>query len=130
MCSIEGSLKSTGKLIELYRRYVNDTLVRMPDLAAATIFLDTMNHVQSTVSFTMEIEKNGRLPFLGVHLRNRTSCVETKVYVKPANIGLLLHYHSHVDNHCKHALLIKILDCVHRQSSSRAHFSQECECLS
>ena len=71
ICSIEGSLKSQGKLPELYRRYVDDTLVRMPDLAAATQFLDTLNHAHSAVSFTIEVEKNGMLPFLGVQLLNR-----------------------------------------------------------
>ena len=39
------------------------------------------------------------LPFLGVQLLNRAPCVETKVYVKPTNTGLLLHYHGHVDSH-------------------------------
>ena len=129
MCSIEGSLKSQGKLPEFYRRYVDDTLVRMPDLAAATEFLDTLNHAHSAASFTMEVEKNGMLPFLGVQLLNRAPCVETKVYVKPTNTGLLLHYHSHVDSRYKHGLLVTMLDRAHRLSSSWAHFSEECERL-
>ena len=125
----EGSQKSQGKLPEFYRRYVDDTLVRMPDLAAATQFLDTLNHAHSAVSFTMEVEKNGMLPFLGVQLLNRAPCVETKVYVKPTNTGLLLHYHSHVDSRYKHGLLVTMLDRAHRLSSSWAHFSEECERL-
>ena len=52
MCSIEESLKSQGKLPEFYRRYVDDSLVRTPDLVAATVFLDTLNHAHSVlVSF-------------------------------------------------------------------------------
>ena len=47
MCSIEESLESHGKFPEFYRRYVDDTLVRMPDLTAATVFLDTLNHAHS-----------------------------------------------------------------------------------
>ena len=47
----------------------------------------------SAVSFTMEVEENGMLPFLGVQLLNCAPCVETKVYVKLTNTGLLLHYH-------------------------------------
>ncbi|XP_068723610.1 uncharacterized protein [Montipora capricornis] len=129
MCSIEMSLKSQGKLPEFYRRYVDDTLVRMPDLAAATQFLDTLNHAHSAVCFTMEVEKNGMLPFLGVQLLNRAPCVETKVYVKPTNTGLLLHYHSHVDSRYKHGLLVTMLDRAHRLSSCWAHFSEECERL-
>ena len=77
----------------------------------------------------MEVEKNGMLPFLGVQLLNRAPCVETKVYVKPTNTGLLLHYHSHVDSRYKHGLLVTMLDRAHRLSSSWAHFSEECERL-
>jgi len=42
MCSIEESLGSQGKLPEIYRRLVEATLIKMPDLAAATVFLDTL----------------------------------------------------------------------------------------
>ena len=112
-----------------YRRYVDDTLVKMPDLAAATVFLDTLNHPHSTVSFTMEVEENGMLPFLRAQLLNRALCVETKVYIKLTNTGLLLHCHSHVDSCYKHGLLVTMLDRAHRLSSSWAHFSEECERL-
>ena len=78
MCSIEESLKSQGKLPESYRRYIDDTLVKMPDLVAATVFLNTLNHAHSAVSFTMEVEENGMLPFLGVQLLNRAPCVWNK----------------------------------------------------
>jgi len=108
---------------------VDDTLVKMPDLAAATVFLDTLNHAHSTVSFTMEVEENGMLPFLRAQLLNCALCVETKVYIKLTNTGLLLHCHSHVDSCYKHGLLVTMLDRAHRLSSSWAHFSEECERL-
>ena len=85
MCSIEWPLKSQGKLPD-------ETLVIMPNLAAATLFIDTLNHTHSAVSFNMKVEENGILPFLGVQLLNRAPCVEIKVHVKPTNTGLLLHY--------------------------------------
>ena len=129
MCSIEWSQKSQGKFLEFYRRYVDGTIVRMPGLSAATVFLDTLNHTHSAVSFTMEVEENWMLPFLGVQLLNRTPCVETKVYDKPTNTGLLPHYHSHVDSRYKHGLLVTILDRAHRLSSSRAYFSEDCKSL-
>ena len=50
MCSIEESLKGQGKLPEFYPRYVDDTLVRTPDLVAATVFLDTLNHAHSVLA--------------------------------------------------------------------------------
>ena len=44
-----------------------------------------------------------------------------KVYVKPTNTGLLLHYQSHVDNRYKRGLLTTMLDRAHRLSSSWAY---------
>ena len=65
----------------------------MPNITTATGFLNTLNHDHPSVSTTMEIEKDGMLPFLGTQLLNRAPQIETKVYVKPTNTGLLVHYH-------------------------------------
>ena len=69
------------------------------------------------------------LPFLGIQLLSRSPQIETKVYVKPTNAGLLLHYQSHVDNRYKKGLLRTMFDRAHRLSSSWTHFSAECDCL-
>ena len=77
----------------------------MPNITTATDFLNTLNHAHPSVSFTMEIEKDGMLPFLGTQLLNRAPQIETKVYFKPTNTGLLVHYQSHVNNRYKRSLL-------------------------
>ena len=69
------------------------------------------------------------LPFLGTQLLNRAPQIETKVYVKPTNTGLLVHYQSHVDNRYKRSLLTTMLDRAYRLSSSWPYFSEECERL-
>ena len=63
MSSLEEELKMVGKLPPYYRRFVYDTLTVMPDITAATDFLDTLNHAHPALKFTMEIEKDGMLPF-------------------------------------------------------------------
>ena len=60
---------------------------------------------------------------------NHAPRIGTKVYVKPTNTGLLLHYPSHVDNRYKRSLLTTMLDRAHRLSSSQTYFSQECDRL-
>ena len=77
----------------------------------------------------MEAEKNSKLPFLGTKLLNHAPRIETKVYVKPTNTGLILHYQSHVDNRYKRSLLATMLDRAHRLSSSWTYFSEECDRL-
>ena len=71
----------------------------------------------------------GVLPFLGTELLNHAPRIKTKVYVKPTNTGLLLHYQSYVDNGYKRSLLTTMLDREHRLSSSWAYFSEECDRL-
>ena len=127
MSHIEENLEREGRLPSLYRRY--DTLTIMPNVETVSNFLDTLNKAHSSVKFTMETECNGMLPFLGIQLMNRSPQIETKVYVKPTNSGLLLHYQSHVDNRYKKGLLRTMLDRAHRLSSSWSHFSDKCDRL-
>ena len=129
MSFIEDTLERQGKLPSFYRRYVDDAVSAMPDLATATSFLHTLNSVHNSVKFTIDVEKNGKLPFLGTELLNHEPQIKTKVYLKPTNTGLLLHYQSHVDNHYKRSLLTTMLDRAHGLSSSWAYFTEECDFL-
>ena len=63
MSSLEEKLELEGKLPDYYRSYVDDTLTIMPNITTATDFLNTLNHAHPSVSFTMEIENDGVLPF-------------------------------------------------------------------
>lgn len=92
MCHIEDILQRNGKLPAYYKRYVDDTLTIMPDKHHAEQFLQELNQTHPALKLTMELESNGMLPFLGIQLLNRSPNIETSVYVKPTNTGLLLHY--------------------------------------
>ena len=129
MCSIEETLDREGKMASYYRRYVDDTFTIMPNKTSANNFLETLNQCHSSIKFTMEIENNRMLPFLGIRLLNKSTHVETKVYVKPTNSGLMLHYKSHVEDRYKRGLLNTMLDRAFRLSSNWAYFSEECDRL-
>ena len=45
--------------------------------------LEPVNHAHPAIKFTMEVENDGMLPFLGIQLLNRAPRIETKVFVKP-----------------------------------------------
>ena len=100
MGSIEETLGREGKMPSFYKRYVDDTLTIMPDTKSAAAFLQVLNNCHSSVKFTMETENNGMLPFLGMQLLNRAPQIETNVYIKLTNTGLLLHYHSAINVGC------------------------------
>ena len=89
MCHIEEKLKNQNKMPAFYKRYVDDTLSKMPDVSSASGFLLTLNGIHPSLSFTMELEDNSKLPFLGMVIIRTGTRLETKVYVKPADTGLL-----------------------------------------
>jgi len=129
MYSIEAKLQQDGKLPSFHLRYVDDTLTIMPDRESADCFLRNRNDCHPSIKFRMEVETDASLPFIGVRLINFAPRIETKVYIKPTNSGLLLHYQSHVDNRYKRGLIVTMLDRAYRLSSHWSHFTEECDRL-
>ncbi|KAL9986971.1 hypothetical protein ACROYT_G001201 [Oculina patagonica] len=129
MCNIEKQLETRNEMPAFYKRYVDDTLSAMPDVETASEFLITLNNSHPSINFTMELEENGRLPFLGMDIIRNGCHLDMKVYRKPTDTGLLLHYHSHVAVRYKRSLLNTMLNRAFKLSSSWKLFHQECERL-
>ena len=83
MHHLEEKLTRDGLMPHLY---VDDTLARMPNLDAFAVFPTTLNGLPPSLTFTMEI------PFIGIEIIINGTKLETQVYSKPTNTGLLLHY--------------------------------------
>ena len=98
MCHLEEKLARDGMVPSLYKRYVGDTLARMPNTNAAADFFTTLNGLHPSLKFTMELPADNMIPFIRIDeiTKNGTE-LETRVYSKPTNTGLLLHFESHVD---------------------------------
>ena len=77
----------------------------------------------------MEVKREGSLPFLGTELLNSAPKIESKVYIKRTNTGLLLHFQSHVDIKYKRSLVNTMVDRAYRLSSNWSFFSEECDRL-
>ncbi|XP_068706113.1 uncharacterized protein [Montipora foliosa] len=129
MCSVEEKLARENKLPSFYKRYVDDTLAMVRDLSDATDLLACLNEAHPSIQFTMEIATNDRLPFIGMEIIKIDGSLETRVYRKKTNKGLLLHYQSHVDSRYKRSLLRTMLDRAKRLSSTQEFLSQECKNL-
>ena len=127
MCNIEKQLETLNKMPAFYKRYVDDTLSTMPDVPTASDFLSTLNNIHPSIDFTMELEENGMLPFLGMEIIRNGRRLDTKVYKKPTDTGLLLHYQSHVDEKYKRALLNTMLNRAFKLTSTWELFHLECE---
>ena len=105
MCNIEKQLETENKMPDVYKCYVDDTLSVMTDVETASEFLTTLNNSRPSIDFTMELEENSGLPFLGMKVMKNGCWLDTKVYKKTMESGLMLHYHSHVDGRYKHSQL-------------------------
>ena len=105
MGNIEEQLETENKMPAFYKRYVDDTLSAMPDFETASEFLTTLNNSHPSIDFTMEPKESGRLPFLGMDIIRNGCRLDTKVYRKPTDTGLLLHYHSQVNSRYERSLL-------------------------
>ena len=126
MCSIEENLEQHGQLPRFHLRYVDDTLTVMPDRVTAGQFLDTLKSTHPSLKFTMDVEREGSLPFLRTELLNRAPENESKVYIKRTNTSLLLHFQSHIDIKYKRSLVNTMVDRAYRLSSNWSFFSEEC----
>ena len=105
MCSVEEKLACENKLPSFYKRYVDDMLALVRDLSDATDLLACLNEAHPSIQFTMEIATNDRLPFIGMENIKIDASLETCIYRKKTNKGLLLHYQSYVDSRYKRSLL-------------------------
>ena len=126
MCHLEEKLTRDGLMPHLYRRYVDDTLARMPNTDAATMFLTTLNGLHPSLSFTTELPVDDRIPFIGIDIIKNGTKLETRVYRKPTNTGLLLHFNSHTDKSYKDSLLKTMLHRAYALSSTTQAFDEEC----
>ena len=106
--------------------YVDDTLVRVPNTDAAADFLTTLNGLHPSLKFTMELPSDSMIPFIGIEIIKNGTELETRVYRKPTNTGLLLHFQSHVDKRYKNGLLKTMLHRAYALSSTTEAFNEEC----
>ncbi|XP_068759489.1 uncharacterized protein [Montipora capricornis] len=68
MCHLEDKLARDGMVPSLYKRYVDDTLARMPNTDAAADFLATLNGLHLSLKFTMELLSENTIPFIGIEI--------------------------------------------------------------
>ena len=68
MCLLEEKLARDGMVPSLYKRYVDDTLARMPNIDAAANFLTTLNGLHPSLKFKMELPVDNMISFIGIEI--------------------------------------------------------------
>ena len=101
----------------------------MPNKESATDLLQVLNNVHSSLSFTVELENEGSIPFLGTVLTRYDGTLTTEVYRKQTDTGLLLHFQSRDDSRYKKGLVNTMVNRAYRLSFTKEGFSKECNKL-
>ena len=89
-------------------------------------FLTMLNGLHLGLKFTIELAADNKIPFTGIEIIKNGIELETPVYRKPINTGLLLHFQTHVDKHYRTRLLKTMLHRAYALSSRTEAFNEEC----
>lgn len=81
MCQLEEKLTRDVFLPHLYKRWVDDTLARMPITNATAMFCTILNgqHPSLPLTFTMELPVNNRICFICIEIIKNGAELETQV---------------------------------------------------
>ena len=93
----------------LYRRYVDDCFLLFRSLDHIPLFFNYLNSQHPNISFTSEIEHEGKLPFLDIDVSRSNGKFTTSVYRKPTFTGLFTNFHSFIPLNYKRSLVSCLL---------------------
>ena len=91
------------------------------------LFLSYLNLQHPNISFSSELEKDGRLPFLDIEVTRSNGRFSTSVYRKPTFTGLFTNFHSFVPLAYKRSLVCCLLHQIFYLCFSYENFHAQLE---
>jgi hypothetical protein len=85
-------LKQLG--LKLWHRYVDDIFASTGNLAETEKILSYLNNQHPNIKFTLEVERDNKLPFLDVLVKRRHNKYVTTSYHKKTFTGVYLNWNS------------------------------------
>ena len=113
----------------MYRRYVDDTFVLFSNEAHAFQFLDYLNSRHANMKFTIELEKDKKLPFLDMLAERGNDRLYSSIYRKPTFSGLGISFFSYCSHKFKINAIKTLLYRAYHLSSTYKLFHNEIEFL-
>ena len=92
-----------------YVRYVDDTFLLFSNESHVDKFQQFLNQQHDNITFTVEKEENGRLPFLDVDVTKTDNAFVTGTYRKPTFSGVYSNYRSLIPTEYKYGLVTTLL---------------------
>ena len=111
---------------KVYMRYVDDIFAVFPHNIPYKPFLDHLNSLHNNLKFTVDVGKAGSpFPFLNVEIEIHGECVDSWVFRKKTDTGVLLNFNAMVPNVWKVGLIRCMLNTGKRICSTEGHFNNE-----
>ena len=108
---------------KLFSRYMDDIVmeIKQDDIEQK---LEEINALHPCLSFTIEREKEGKLPFLDMELIHIGPHVTSTWYNKPTDTGLILNYHSLAPTRYKRSVVSGFVYRIFRACSTWMHWHE------
>ena len=102
---------------QLFTRYMDDILreIKCDQIDSK---LTEINNLHPNLSFTIERENEGTLPFLDMQLIHEGSQVSSTWYAKPTDTGLILNFHGLAPKRYKHSVVSGFVHRIYRACST------------
>ena len=110
----EKALTSFKERPKLWYRYVDD-IISIVKAKVVEELLAHLNDQHPSISFTVEREENGQLPFMDAHIHRVAGSLKMGVYRKPTHTGRYLQFSSNHPENAKKSVvnaLFKRLDYI------------------
>ena len=106
-------------------RYVDDTFCMLKKGAIEEL-VSHLNSLRPTIQFTVEVERDGSLPFLDTVLwRKEDGTLSISVYRKPTHTDHCLDFQFHHPHHVKRGLVRCLYDRAKNNTNSQDNLAQE-----
>ena len=78
-----------------------------------------------TLKFTLEVEVEGKIPFLDLHINHVNDKLSSTWYFKPTDTGLIMHYHELAPKCYKRTVVEGFVHRVYRACSGWENFHDD-----
>ena len=115
LSKFEPMIRDTANIFE---RYMDDIIqeIKIQDIQAK---LSQINQLHPNLKFTIEIEENGRLPFLDMEICHVGNSLSSTWYLKPTDTGLIMNFHALAPRRYKKSVVQSFVHRIYRCCSSR-----------
>ena len=119
LSKFESDIKDDAKI---FKRYMDDIL-RTIKAELIEAKLQAINDLHPNLKFTIEVEEEGRLPFLDMRILHVDNHLHSTWYTKPTDTSLIMNFHGLAPKRYKRSVVEGFVHRVYRTCSHWKYFN-------